>query len=171
MRPVRTLRIPLPPNRTSRQPSIPTHPLARLRPRSTYYLLPPSVPFSSHTYVHPTFPRALLPTSCPRPAQPSPPLLNSQPALRPLSRPPPRSVPTSPSTPSFPLLSLLSPFLPSISAVPIPARSLLPSLLPGIVYNVTPAVVGVIVYKVIGNRYIEKRVNLRVEHVQTSKCR
>jgi large subunit ribosomal protein L21e len=39
------------------------------------------------------------------------------------------------------------------------------------VYNVTPAVVGVIVYKVVGNRYIEKRVNLRVEHVQTSKCR
>ena len=38
-------------------------------------------------------------------------------------------------------------------------------------YNVTPAAVGVIVYKVVGNRYIEKRVNLRVEHVRHSKCR
>jgi len=41
----------------------------------------------------------------------------------------------------------------------------------GIVYNVTPNAVGVIVYKVVGNRYIEKRVNLRVEHVRHSKCR
>jgi len=41
----------------------------------------------------------------------------------------------------------------------------------GIVYNVTPSAVGVIVFKVVGNRYIEKRVNLRVEHVRHSKCR
>ena len=41
----------------------------------------------------------------------------------------------------------------------------------GIVYNVTPSAVGVIVYKVVGNRYLEKRVNLRVEHVRHSKCR
>jgi hypothetical protein len=41
----------------------------------------------------------------------------------------------------------------------------------GIVYNVTPHAVGVIVYKVVGNRFIEKRVNLRVEHVKHSKCR
>ncbi|KAK7018540.1 ribosomal protein L21e-domain-containing protein [Favolaschia claudopus] len=41
----------------------------------------------------------------------------------------------------------------------------------GIVYNVTPSAVGVIVYKVVGNRYMEKRVNLRVEHVRHSKCR
>ncbi|TRM70533.1 ribosomal protein L21e-domain-containing protein [Schizophyllum amplum] len=41
----------------------------------------------------------------------------------------------------------------------------------GIVYNVTPHAVGVIVYKVVGNRYMEKRVNLRVEHVRHSKCR
>jgi len=41
----------------------------------------------------------------------------------------------------------------------------------GIVYNVTPHAVGVIVYKIVGNRYIEKRVNLRVEHVRHSKCR
>ncbi|KZP04453.1 hypothetical protein FIBSPDRAFT_727562 [Athelia psychrophila] len=41
----------------------------------------------------------------------------------------------------------------------------------GIIYNVTPAAVGVIVYKVVGNRYIEKRVNLRVEHIRHSACR
>jgi large subunit ribosomal protein L21e len=41
----------------------------------------------------------------------------------------------------------------------------------GIVYNVTPSAVGVIVHKVVGNRYIEKRVNIRVEHVRHSKCR
>lgn len=41
----------------------------------------------------------------------------------------------------------------------------------GIVYNVTPNAVGVIVHKVVGNRYIEKRVNLRLEHVRHSKCR
>ncbi|KAI0706182.1 ribosomal protein L21e-domain-containing protein [Cytidiella melzeri] len=41
----------------------------------------------------------------------------------------------------------------------------------GIVYNVTPHAVGVIVYKVVGNRYIEKRVNVRVEHIRHSKCR
>ena len=35
----------------------------------------------------------------------------------------------------------------------------------------TPHAVGVIVYKVVGNRYLEKRVNLRVEHVKHSKCR
>ena len=38
-------------------------------------------------------------------------------------------------------------------------------------YNVTRRAVGVIVYKVVGNRYMEKRVNLRVEHVKHSKCR
>ncbi|KAH9926406.1 60S ribosomal protein L21 [Fomitopsis serialis] len=31
----------------------------------------------------------------------------------------------------------------------------------GIIYNVTPSAVGVIVNKVVGNRYIEKRVNIR----------
>jgi len=41
----------------------------------------------------------------------------------------------------------------------------------GIIYNVTPRAVGVIVNKIVGNRYIEKRVNLRVEHVKISKCR
>ena len=35
----------------------------------------------------------------------------------------------------------------------------------------TPHAVGVIVNKVVGNRYIEKRVNLRIEHIRHSKCR
>jgi large subunit ribosomal protein L21e len=41
----------------------------------------------------------------------------------------------------------------------------------GVVYNVTKSAVGVIVQKQVGNRYIEKRVNLRIEHVKHSKCR
>jgi hypothetical protein len=41
----------------------------------------------------------------------------------------------------------------------------------GIIYNVTPRAVGIIVYKVVGNRYLEKRVNIRVEHIRHSKCR
>ena len=41
----------------------------------------------------------------------------------------------------------------------------------GIVYNVTPRGVGVICYKVVNGRYMEKRVNLRVEHVKHSGCR
>ncbi len=38
-------------------------------------------------------------------------------------------------------------------------------------YNVTKTSVGVIVYKQIRSRYIEKRVNLRIEHVKHSNCR
>ncbi|KAJ3393873.1 Kinesin-like protein kif9 [Entophlyctis sp. JEL0112] len=41
----------------------------------------------------------------------------------------------------------------------------------GIVYNVTKSAVGVIVNKRVGGRYIEKRVNIRVEHIKHSKCR
>jgi large subunit ribosomal protein L21e len=41
----------------------------------------------------------------------------------------------------------------------------------GIVFNVTKTSVGVIVHKVVGSRYMEKRVNIRVEHVKHSKCR
>ncbi|KAK9463752.1 60S ribosomal protein eL21 [Lipomyces oligophaga] len=41
----------------------------------------------------------------------------------------------------------------------------------GIVYNVTKSSVGVIIYKVVGTRYLEKRINLRIEHVKHSKCR
>ncbi|KAI3643797.1 hypothetical protein MP228_009245 [Amoeboaphelidium protococcarum] len=41
----------------------------------------------------------------------------------------------------------------------------------GIVYNVTKSAVGVIVNKIVGNRYMEKRINVRIEHVKHSKCR
>lgn len=41
----------------------------------------------------------------------------------------------------------------------------------GVVYNVTKSAVGVIIYKVVGNRYIEKRVNVRIEHVTHSRSR
>ena len=39
------------------------------------------------------------------------------------------------------------------------------------VYNVTKSAVGVIVYKKVGNRLMEKRVNLRIEHIQPSRSR
>lgn len=41
----------------------------------------------------------------------------------------------------------------------------------GVVYNVTGRAVGVIIYKRVGNRYIEKRVNIRIEHVSKSRSR
>ncbi|KAK6429698.1 60S ribosomal protein L21A [Oleoguttula sp. CCFEE 5521] len=41
----------------------------------------------------------------------------------------------------------------------------------GVVYNVTKSAVGVILYKQVGNRYIEKRVNVRIEHVNHSRSR
>ncbi|KAF9971744.1 60S ribosomal protein L21A [Actinomortierella ambigua] len=41
----------------------------------------------------------------------------------------------------------------------------------GIIYNVTKSSVGVIINKRVGNRYMEKRVNLRIEHIKHSKCR
>ncbi|KAJ3278898.1 Tetratricopeptide repeat protein 30A, partial [Borealophlyctis nickersoniae] len=41
----------------------------------------------------------------------------------------------------------------------------------GIVYNVTKSSVGVIVHKIVGNRYLEKRVNIRIEHIKHSNCR
>jgi large subunit ribosomal protein L21e len=41
----------------------------------------------------------------------------------------------------------------------------------GVVYNVTKSAVGVILYKQVGNRYIEKRVNVRIEHVRHSRSR
>ena len=41
----------------------------------------------------------------------------------------------------------------------------------GIVYNVTKSAVGVIINKKVGNRYIEKRVNIRIEHIRHSTCR
>jgi large subunit ribosomal protein L21e len=41
----------------------------------------------------------------------------------------------------------------------------------GVVYNVTKSSVGVIIYKRVGNRYLEKRINVRVEHVSHSRSR
>lgn len=41
----------------------------------------------------------------------------------------------------------------------------------GVVYNVTQSAVGIIIYKRVGNRYIEKRVNARIEHVTHSRSR
>lgn len=41
----------------------------------------------------------------------------------------------------------------------------------GVIYNVAKSAVGVIIYKKVGNRYIEKRVNVRVEHIKKSKSR
>lgn len=41
----------------------------------------------------------------------------------------------------------------------------------GVIYNVTRSAVGVIIYKKVGNRYMEKRVNVRVEHISLSRSR
>jgi len=41
----------------------------------------------------------------------------------------------------------------------------------GVVYNVTKSAVGIIIYKKVGNRYLEKRVNVRVEHISLSRSR
>ncbi|EFZ01120.1 hypothetical protein MHUMG1_05271 [Metarhizium humberi] len=41
----------------------------------------------------------------------------------------------------------------------------------GVVYNVTKSSVGVIIYKKVWHRYIEKRINVRIEHVQPSRSR
>ncbi|KAL9055868.1 MAG: hypothetical protein Q9162_003294 [Coniocarpon cinnabarinum] len=41
----------------------------------------------------------------------------------------------------------------------------------GVVYNVTKSSLGVILYKRVGNRYMEKRVSVRIEHVRPSGSR
>jgi len=41
----------------------------------------------------------------------------------------------------------------------------------GVIYNVTNSAVGVIINKKVGNRYLEKRVNVRVEHIALSRSR
>jgi large subunit ribosomal protein L21e len=41
----------------------------------------------------------------------------------------------------------------------------------GVVYNVTKSGVGVILHKPVGSRYIEKRINVRIEHVKHSRSR
>ncbi|KAI8871242.1 60S ribosomal protein L21-A [Ramicandelaber brevisporus] len=41
----------------------------------------------------------------------------------------------------------------------------------GVIYNVTKSAVGVIVNKRVGNRIVQKRINVRIEHIKHSKCR
>lgn len=41
----------------------------------------------------------------------------------------------------------------------------------GVVFNITPRAIGVIVNKRVGNRYIEKKILVRVEHVKPSRSR
>ena len=41
----------------------------------------------------------------------------------------------------------------------------------GIIFNVTKSSVGVLVNKIVNGRIMQKRINVRVEHVQHSKCR
>jgi len=41
----------------------------------------------------------------------------------------------------------------------------------GVVYNVTKSAVGVILHRPVGNRYLEKRINVRIEHVKHSRSR
>ncbi|UNI24400.1 60S ribosomal protein L21A [Purpureocillium takamizusanense] len=41
----------------------------------------------------------------------------------------------------------------------------------GVIYNVTKSAVGVIIYKKVWHRYIEKRINVRIEHIQPSRSR
>jgi len=41
----------------------------------------------------------------------------------------------------------------------------------GIIHNVTPRAVGILINKRVGNRYIQKRVNIRVEHIKHSQGR
>ena len=41
----------------------------------------------------------------------------------------------------------------------------------GVIYNVTKSSVGVILQKQVRNRYMEKRVNVRIEHIKLSRSR
>ncbi|CAH0046393.1 unnamed protein product [Clonostachys solani] len=41
----------------------------------------------------------------------------------------------------------------------------------GVVYNVAKSAVGVIIYKKVWGRYIEKRINVRIEHIRVSGSR
>lgn len=40
-----------------------------------------------------------------------------------------------------------------------------------VVFNVSPRALGLIVHKRVGHRYMEKRINVRIEHLKPSKCR
>ncbi|KAH9883647.1 60S ribosomal protein L21 [Xylariomycetidae sp. FL2044] len=41
----------------------------------------------------------------------------------------------------------------------------------GVIYNVAKSAVGVIIYKKVKHRYIEKRINVRIEHINLSRSR
>ncbi|AEO65004.1 1633b035-1004-41a2-b64f-1232d9a0d622 [Thermothielavioides terrestris] len=41
----------------------------------------------------------------------------------------------------------------------------------GVIYNVTKSAVGIIIYKKVKHRYIEKRINVRIEHIKPSRSR
>lgn len=41
----------------------------------------------------------------------------------------------------------------------------------GVIYNVAKSAVGVIIYKKVWHRYIEKRINVKIEHIQPSRSR
>ena len=41
----------------------------------------------------------------------------------------------------------------------------------GVIYNVTKSAVGIIIYKKVKHRYLEKRLNVRIEHIQPSRSR
>ncbi|SPO03785.1 probable ribosomal protein L21.e.A, cytosolic [Cephalotrichum gorgonifer] len=41
----------------------------------------------------------------------------------------------------------------------------------GVIYNVTKSAVGIIIYKKVKHRYIEKRINVRIEHISPSRSR
>jgi large subunit ribosomal protein L21e len=41
----------------------------------------------------------------------------------------------------------------------------------GVIYNVTKSAVGIIIYKKVKHRYIEKRLNVRIEHISPSRSR
>lgn len=41
----------------------------------------------------------------------------------------------------------------------------------GVIYNVTKSAVGIIIYKKVGHRYLEKRINVRIEHIAPSRSR
>ena len=41
----------------------------------------------------------------------------------------------------------------------------------GVIWNVTPRAIGVMVNKQVGNRIIRKKIHVRIEHIKHSKCR
>ncbi|KAH7309022.1 ribosomal protein L21e-domain-containing protein [Stachybotrys elegans] len=41
----------------------------------------------------------------------------------------------------------------------------------GVIYNVAKSAVGIIIYKKVKHRYIEKRINIRIEHIAPSRSR